>query len=150
MITCANCVRRILWQWLLPLTTLSLAVAAAPLPAVEASSQAEVSLAEVRELGLAALTPQARQLPGLDLEVHENPAFPRFHFILVTWGEAEGTRGGTVEQLAVDRVTGDVWSGLVCREFKSAELRRVQAAVRKRLGLERAAYKKLRCKGPMC
>jgi len=51
---------------------------------------------------------------------------------------------------AVDRRTGDVWNAVICEEHRSPELRRQQQAVRKRIGLSDAQYKKLRSPGPMC
>jgi hypothetical protein len=110
----------------------------------------ELTGKEVRELTLAALSPEARRLPGLELEVQGNPTFARYQFVTVTWGVPRGEAGGTVTHVAVDTVTADVWSGLVCKEHSSSTLRKSQSAIRKRIGLSNELYRTLKRKGPMC
>ena len=118
--------------------------------AESATKPRKLSMNEARQLARMALTEQARKLPGLDLEGHGSPNFPNFYFFIVTWGPPRSDQGGTVEQLAVDATTGDVWSGVVCREGRSPRLIKLQKSVRKRIGLSERSYRRLRRKGPMC
>ena len=119
-------------------------------PANPPETRREVTEAETRELAAAALSPEARRLPGLDFEIGVNPAFPHYRFVMVTWGVARGEAGGNVIQLAIDTTTAEVWSGLVCREVTSRDLRALQVRIRKSLGLTDEMYRKLRRRGPMC
>jgi len=115
-----------------------------------ATTPRRLTLNEAQQLARMALTDQARMLPGLDLEGHNSANFRDFYFFIITWGPPRSEQGGTVDQLAVDETTGDVWSALVCREQKSAALMKLQKAIRKRIGLSDRSYRRLRRKGPMC
>jgi hypothetical protein len=108
----------------------------------------DITPEEARQVALAALSPEARRLPGLELESLGEVA--GFYGFTVAWGVPRGEAGGTVEHLAVDHVTADVWSGVVCREEKSSSLSKVQATIRKRIGLTDKVHKQLRRPGPMC
>lgn len=123
-------------------------------PLISANPQAiqprRLTLDEARELAHESLSVEARKLPGLDLENYKNLDFPDFYFFSATWGSPRSDQGGNIEQLAVDAITGDVWSGVVCREIKSSDLAKLQRSIRKKIGLGEQEYKKLRKKGPMC
>jgi hypothetical protein len=134
-------------------TSLTLVISLVLLLSARAESAAKprkLTLNEVRQLARTALTERARRLPGLDLEDHKSPNFPDFYFLIVTWGPPRSEQGGTVEQLAVDATTGDVWSGVVCREMRSPALLKLQKSIRNRIGLTERNYRRLRKKGPMC
>jgi hypothetical protein len=125
--------------------TLLLASAAEPVAAARL-----LSAQEARELALEALEPGARRLPGLDFEIYEDTRVPNYFLVSVTWGEPRSEKGGSVQHLAIDKVTADVWSGVVCEEKTSKSLRKLQREMRRRLGVTDADYKKQRRSGPMC
>ena len=50
----------------------------------------------------------------------------------------------------VDADTGDVWSDIVCKEYTSPSLKKLQQTIRKRIGLTDQEYHKLRKPGPKC
>jgi hypothetical protein len=88
------------------------------------------------------------KLAGLGIESATNPLFPDFYFFDVNWNNPNGSV--VVGHYAIDRKTGDVWSSVVCREFTSPALKRLQEAVRRRIGIDKGAYRKLKRPGPMC
>jgi hypothetical protein len=55
-----------------------------------------------------------------------------------------------IGHFAVDPSTGDVWDAIVCREYTSQPLRKLQQTIRKRIGLTAEEYQKLKKPGPMC
>lgn len=55
-----------------------------------------------------------------------------------------------VGHYAVDRTTGDVWDGVMCREYKPEAVIKLQALIRKQLRLTEADYRKLKRQGPYC
>jgi hypothetical protein len=72
----------------------------------------------------------------------------KYLFVDVDFDTPLGMGGGIV--FAVDRRTGDVWSGVNCREYGSRSLAAAQAALRRKLGIGPAAYRRLRRPGPYC
>src|SRR3974390_3033254 len=104
----------------------------------------KLTLEEASKLAEMALDPKARKLPGLDVQNSPNSNFPDFFSFTVTWGTARSDAGGTVEQIAVDAITGDVWSAVVCRETTSSSLRKLQSHIRKLIGLSSQEYEKLK------
>jgi hypothetical protein len=133
-----------------PLLALVLLLAASASVSPQGVTPRRLTFEEGRKLALAALESDSKKLPGLDVENYSNPNFPDFYFFSVTWGTARSERGGTVEQIAVDAITGDVWDGVVCRKITSPSLRKLQSSVRQQIGLSKSEYLKLTKKGPMC
>lgn len=132
----------VLFLSLLPCSTLSYAQADAP---------RTVTVAQAKELVLAALTPQQRHLPKLAAESYDAPDSPStFLYFTVVW---EGTPTGSVVvgNYAVDPRTGDVFSATIeCTEQKNTHLRTLQARARAALHLSAAEYRRLKTKGPLC
>lgn len=98
---------------------------------------------------LAAKSELERKLPGLHVERTTGYLDPRFYVYEVRWNSPEPV-GGTVGFYAIDRKTADVWSALVCREYQSEPIHRLQLKIREPLGMDRKAYEKSRRSGPMC
>ena len=101
----------------------------------------------VKELALRALRPAELRLPALGVDFAETSG--RYVYVTVTW---RGAAGGSavVENFAIDRFTGDVFTSSACDERKNPRLERFQVQVRRTLGLSRAQYKKLKTQGPFC
>ena len=118
----------------------------------------KLTVEEAHQLAYAALGPQSKRLPGLGIEQvgADNPEpckYPEacnFYFFNASWGTSDPPQGGTVDWFAVDAITGDVWNGIVCRQFRSRSLTKLQCAVRKRIGLTEREYRRLKRQGPMC
>jgi hypothetical protein len=105
-----------------------------------------LTIKEAREMVLVAAGPHNR---GLYLEPYNNPALSAF-YLFQGLREAPAGASPSVGFFAVDRRTGDVWSAVVCDEYKSAALARQQQKLRKHIGLSNADYRQLRSPGPMC
>jgi hypothetical protein len=88
------------------------------------------------------------KLPSFGLEKYTDPYFPGFQFFQGIFDNPGGSFN--LGFYAVDRKTGDVWSGVVCARASSPSLLKLQAAVRNRIGLTRDEYRKTRRPGPMC
>ena len=54
-----------------------------------------------------------------------------------------------IGHFAVDPNTADVWDAVVCKEYQSESLRKLQQTIRKRIGLTEEEYQKIRKPGPM-
>jgi hypothetical protein len=115
------------------------------------SSRSLLTPQEAEQLALAAARSEAnRKLPGLHVEqTRPFPSEAGFYVLEARWNNG-GPVGGLAGSYAVDRTTGDVWDAIVCREASTPSVRRLQRAVRKRIGLDGRAYQRLRRPGPMC
>lgn len=107
-----------------------------------------VSLKQARELVSAALPSWALKLRNLAIDPYEDAYSPDFYYFFVWHPVPEGS--GTVGQFAVDPMTGDVWNGVLCEEYTTAALSRLQISVRKQLGLSDKDYRRLKRLGPTC
>jgi len=86
--------------------------------------------------------------PGFELDKYTDPYFPEFWSFQGIFDNP----GGSVNLgfYAVDRKTGDVWDGVVCKRATSPSLRKLQLAIRNRIRLTTDEYRKIRRPGPMC
>jgi len=91
----------------------------------------------------------ATRLPGFRVELMSKSIDPTFYFFEARWANPKPA-SVIVGHYAVDPNTGDVWDGVVCSEFTSPLLRRLQVSIRRRLGITDDKYRVLRRKGPMC
>ncbi|MGD0202202.1 MAG: hypothetical protein ABSD27_15830 [Bryobacteraceae bacterium] len=110
-----------------------------------------VTVGEARSLVDKALeTTGATNLPGYGRELRRNADVSgAFFFFEATW--ANPNPGSMViGHYAVDRRTGDVWNAVICEEVTSPSLKRLQRAIRKRLGFTDKDHHRLRRPGPMC
>jgi hypothetical protein len=108
----------------------------------------DLSEREARDLVLAGLEPSARQLPKLAMDpfVDANSPTPDFYEFAVTWDNVNGSV--IVGFFAVNRATAVVWKLAVCSRVDSAELKRLQDAMRKRIGLARSELRQLSHEAP--
>ena len=73
---------------------------------------------------------------------------PDFYFFGAYRSNPDGT--GLVGHYAVHRTTGDVWDGVICREYKPEAVIKLQAVIRKQLRITEAEYRRLKRQGPYC
>jgi hypothetical protein len=120
-----------------PLITVALALV---LQTLVSARTRDLTTTEGRELVMEALDPEARKLPGLAIEL-EDRKVSGFYEFAVTWDNPNG--GVVVGFFAVNQATGEIWKLVVCRTIESPSLRRLQNAVRKKIGLGPGELKKL-------
>jgi hypothetical protein len=117
------------------------------------AGQQTLTPAEEEELIKAAIVsyaPKALQLPRFELDPSgPNEWYPAFDFYQAL-SDVDPNGSAVFDNYAVNRLNGDIWNGVVCREYKSASLARLQMRVRRRLGLSSAAYFRARVLGPEC
>jgi hypothetical protein len=109
-----------------------------------------ITIPQAKELVLASLTAQQRQLPKLTVDPYNESGASRFWFYTVTW---EGLPKGSVVvgNYAVDPFTGDVFSAVAsCDELHTKKLQALQEEIRAALHLSKAEYQRLKTKGPLC
>jgi hypothetical protein len=117
----------------------------------ESVSRRKITKAEAIELIRASLELPKGSFPGLSFEESgEDPYFPGYYEFQVLWASPPPT-SPNIGFFKVDPKTGDVWDGVVCREYKSKKLKALQKQLRKQIGLTNEEYQRLRPKyGPMC
>ncbi len=86
--------------------------------------------------------------------------YKEFYFFMADMGSVpcrpcarQGQKGvyvGNFQYYAVDPRTGDVWSAVFCERIARRKLSRLQAALRRRIGLTNAHYERLKRPGPLC
>jgi hypothetical protein len=108
----------------------------------------DISESEARDLVMGALDPSARALPKLAVDPYTDARSPTpdFYEFAVTWDNVNGSV--IVGFFAVNRATGDVWQSAVCSRVESPGLRRLQDAIRKRIGLSHGEFRRLSKKAP--
>ncbi len=119
------------------------------LPAEPVCSISTETAAELVRAALDGTKERPTKLPGFRLELMERPLDSTFYFFEVTWSSPTWA-SPLVGSYAVDPKTGDVWDGIVCRQFKGSKLEELQRAARRKIGLTDGEYRKLRRHGPMC
>jgi len=77
-----------------------------------------------------------------------NPDFPEFYAFEALNDQRTGS--ANIGFFFVDPRTGDVWNGVICEQFQSPPLRKLQQAIRNRIGLTDEHYRTIRTEGPMC
>ena len=117
------------------------------------AAQSTLTQSEEEELVTAAAlvdSPHALQLPKFEVDPSgPDKWYPAFDFYQAL-DDADPNGSAVFGTYAVNRSTGDVWNGVMCREYKSARLKKLQSRLRKRLGLTAAGYSKLKVPGPEC
>jgi hypothetical protein len=103
----------------------------------------DVTLEEANELMTALF--RDRGASGSSLEEYEVKDYPEFQFF-----QAMGHDPLRHIHYAVDRKTGEVWSGVVCENLTSPSLNKLQNAIRNRIGLTPDEFRKVRRRGPLC
>ena len=102
-----------------------------------------VTLEEAHELVTTFI--RDRGSSGFSLDQYENKYYPGFQFFQVMGDDPIGSI-----HYAVDLKTGEVWSGVICENLTSPSLRKMQKAIRNRIGLTEDGYRKAPKSGPMC
>jgi hypothetical protein len=110
----------------------------------------KITISQAKELVLASLTAQQRQLPKLMVGPYNESDASRFWFYTVTWaGLPKGSV--VVGNYAVDPITGDVFSATAsCAELHTKKLQPLQEKTRAALHLSKEEYQRLKTKGPLC
>ena len=114
-------------------------------------SDSRISVTDARKLATVAIQTN----PAGNPDFHEKFGLEQLgneRGFLVFEGQWDNLTGGSANlgHYAVDERTGDVWDADLCREYRSPELRSLQQAIRKKLGVTNSEYHKLRRPGPMC
>ena len=121
----------------------------------ESTEAREVTYVEAHDLLTAFL-----KVRPLAVEKSGDLGYKEFYFFMADMGSLpcrpcarQGQKGvyvGNFQYYAVDRRTGDVWSAVFCERIARRALSRLQAALRKRIGLTNAEYERLKRPGPLC
>ena len=101
-----------------------------------------VTLEEAHELVRAFLKDHAI---GSGLETYEVKDYPGFQFFQAVPDPSNGRI-----HYAVERKTGEVWDGAFCEDLTSPSLKKLQKAIRNRIGLTDDEYRKAPKSGPRC
>jgi hypothetical protein len=121
--------------------------------AVEQSKQASTEAREITYKEAHDLLQAFLKAPG-GVEQSGDLGYKEFYFFMATMGHSPIAPGGlyhaNLEYYAVDRRTGDVWSAGICKRIATPALKKLQAALRKHIGLTNASYEALRRLGPLC
>jgi hypothetical protein len=119
--------------------------AATPIaPSVYAENKPrDVTLEEANELVRALF--RNRGTSDFALEEYEIKDYPGFQFFQTVGRDLRGHI-----HYAVDRKTAEVWSGVVCENLTSPSLKKLQNAIRTRIGLTADEFLKIRRRGPRC
>lgn len=111
-----------------------------------ATGRRDVTEKEARDLVAAFL-----KLPNADVLKSGDMGYRDFYDFMAILGASGGEVGVLqVRYYAVDRQTADVWSSVVCQRITSPSLRKLQRALRKRVGLTDMEYRKIQRQGPLC
>jgi len=108
-----------------------------------------ISADEARYLVRADLASFAKKTSQLSIQRgSDDYAFGLYFFSV--YGPRNPAGSSTIGHFLVDPKTGDVFDGVVCKEYKAPTLAKLQNSIRKRIGLSRADYLKLKRPIPMC
>lgn len=111
-----------------------------------------LTVAEAERLAVATAqdeNPGSEKLPGFQADGSRDTYAPDYEGFHVFW-DGSDVAIGTLGQYDVNMLTGDVWNGTSCHEYSGRRLVRLQMILRKKIGLSRLDYMRLRTRGPMC
>ena len=109
------------------------------------------TVGEISQDGAHNLLTAFLKLPDGDVLKSGDMGYKQFHFFMAILGTSSGEVGVLqVRYYAVDRQTGDVWNSVICQRITSPSLRKLQAALRKSIGLTDMEYRKIKRQGPLC
>jgi hypothetical protein len=121
----------------------------------ESNEAREITYEEAHDLLTAFL-----KVRPLAVEKSGDLGYREFYFFMADMGSLpcppcarRGEKGvyvGNFQYYAVDRRTGDIWSAVLCERIARHGLSRLQAALRKRIGVTNAEYERLKRPGPLC
>jgi hypothetical protein len=112
-------------------------------------AQRPIFVAESHELILALLKPDGwTRRSGFTLFDENIPRYSGYYTITAIGDNPGG--GNTIGHFAIDRATGDVWEWVICGSYNSLPLEKAQETLRRRIGLDRTEYKRIRQNPPWC
>jgi len=125
-------------------------VAATPIdPSVYSEKKPrDVTLEEANELVRAFFRDHGES--SFALEEYEVKDYPGFQFFQALWPNPPRHPGQTPLHSAVDLRTGEVWSEDSCENLTSPSVKKLQKAIRTRIGPTADEFRKLRRRGPHC
>lgn len=112
----------------------------------------EISAAEARALVLQLLRDtKDDKLPGFSLKNEEPSAsFSKSYYDFEADWAGKPAGDIVIGFFLVDKLTGDIWNGVICEAFHSPTLTELQNVFREKHGLTKNEYKRLRKAGPYC
>ena len=128
-------------------------IAAAAMASESAAEPRPMTIREAESIVRAAIDQNdrpARKPPGYEIDEHYTTKYaPNFVIFSVIWmGAPQG--GAMVDTVEVNMRNGDIFSGLICKEYKGPMIARAQAKVRRAIGLDAKSYQKYRTGGEYC
>jgi hypothetical protein len=94
---------------------------------------------EEHSLLMAAMPPTIAKLPGLVIVPPQTTSGLLFYTVCVP---RKPNACDNIGQYIIDTSTADIWDGKICHEYKNPKLSKLQKAIRKRIGLTPAEYRK--------
>lgn len=120
-------------------------------PSTTNNRRREITSEEAHGLLKAFLKRGGGEIQENDFQYPDGTRFPAFYFFEAELGVSPGPLGVLdVHYYAVDRQTGDVWNAVICELITSSSLTKAQVALRRRIGLIDAEYRKIKKLGPLC
>jgi hypothetical protein len=103
--------------------------------------------AEARNLVVVSLGKDVSGLPHFGMDLNEDPTAADFYVFDAT---ADHPNGGSpvIGQFAVYKATGDVWRMGICERAQSKSLANAQRAIRKKIGISQAEFRRLTTRAP--
>jgi len=83
-------------------------------------------------------------------EEYEVKDYPGFQFFQALWAYTPRHPGQTPLHSAVDLRTGEVWSEAFCENLTSPSVKKLQKAIRARIGLTADEFRKRQRRAPLC
>jgi hypothetical protein len=109
-----------------------------------------ITTGEARRLVYQALPAEARRLPGLTLHLDDGRDKRRWCAVFdVLWANP-GLGSVHVAFYSVDMRTAEVWKPVACEHATNPSVRRLQRAIRKRLGVTEAELRAALARNPCC
>jgi len=125
--------------WLLVLSCIGASIAFGFVPQSDMNGGKEITIKDAETLVLAALSREAKRLPGLSLD--PAPRRGRYVFFDVLW-DNPGPGSVHVEFYTVDLQSAELWRGMLCEHVANRTVRQLQVKLRKPLGITAAAVKR--------
>lgn len=94
-----------------------------------------LTVSEARQLATMALTPSARKLPRLSVDVYKGFGTPGFSWFEAT--AASPNASPVLGHFAVNETNGDVWDPVLCKKLSSPDLVKLQKALRRKTHLSK-------------
>jgi hypothetical protein len=113
---------------------------------VYSKPERNISVEEANNLVYAYLTGCGKK--HCPLEEYNDPDHPDFYGLEALNDNRSGN--ANLGFFEIDPRTGDVWNGVICEQFSSPPLLKLQRTIRHRIGLTDQEYRNARRPGPFC